>query len=190
MSDRSSARIEEEGDALRLDLPAAHSAGRMARQVVRRFAEVRGIVDRELSNLELITSELLGNAVDHGGGNSAMEEDQVPPRVRMYLDLQLESRSWRLSVSDQGGAKPEDLQYLLDPPGGIPDLEDERGRGFFLLLDMVDSLEVEASADGKGVAFIAKRTLPEPAPEEREADGRAADGHGADGQEADSPEQD
>jgi anti-sigma regulatory factor (Ser/Thr protein kinase) len=38
---------------------------------------------------------------------------------------------------------------------GIPDLEDERGRGFFLLVQMVDTLSVEKSRDGLGLEFEA-----------------------------------
>ena len=57
---------------LRLDLPAAHSAVRMARNLVRKFA-TQFMPEGEVETLELITSELLSNAVDHGGGNSAME---------------------------------------------------------------------------------------------------------------------
>ena len=39
------------------------------------------------------------------------------------------------------------------------DLEDERGRGFFLLAQMVDGIDVEPSLDGKGLALEAHRTL-------------------------------
>ena len=57
-----------------LDLPAAHSAGRMGRQLVRQFAVREGMAETDIETLEFVTSELLSNAVDHGGGNSAMEE--------------------------------------------------------------------------------------------------------------------
>ena len=51
------------------------------------------------------------------------------------------------------------VQYLtsVNPGDRIPDLEDERGRGFFLLAQMVDVLAVERSDDGLGLSFRAVR---------------------------------
>ena len=107
---------------LRLDLPAAHSAERMARAVLRKFATAEGVAKREIETLELVASELLSNVVDQGGG------------------------------------EPKDVAHLVsktDPP----DLEDERGRGFFLLTGMLESLTVAKSADGRGLVFRAVRGM-------------------------------
>ena len=48
---------------------------------------------------------------------------------------------------------------MLSPPGGFPDLDDERGRGFFLLAQMVDEFRVERSEDGLGLAFVARKGM-------------------------------
>ena len=143
-------------EELSLDLPAAHSAGRMARQVVARFAVERGLPEYEVGTLELVTSELLSNAVDHGGGGSAMEEADIVGDVRMKLLLRVSANGWEIRVSDEGGGDPRDVAHYLDQ-SALPDLEDERGRGFFLLLGMVDDLHVEPSPDGKGLEFIARK---------------------------------
>lgn len=147
-----------ERDELKLDLPAAHSAGRMARQVVGKFALDHGIDEDEVGTLELVTSELLSNAVDHGGGNSAMEEADVEGDVRMKLHLTAGPEGWELRVADQGGGDPEEMRPYLDS-GALPDLEDERGRGFFLLVQMVDDLSVVKSPDGKGLEFTARKRI-------------------------------
>ena len=149
-------KIEESENAIRLDLPAAHSEGRMARQVLRKFAEVRGMAEREIETLELVASELLGNAVDHGGGNAAMDRSDLVKRVRMRLLFEVIDDVWKLQVADEGGGEPDDVKDLIDPDG-FPDLEDERGRGFFLMKEMVDTLSVEKSEDGRGLAVIAQR---------------------------------
>jgi anti-sigma regulatory factor (Ser/Thr protein kinase) len=70
---------------LKLDLPAAHSAERMARGVLRQFARREKVPAKEIETLEFVASELLSNAVDHGGGNCAMEESELTRRVRMTL---------------------------------------------------------------------------------------------------------
>ncbi len=147
-----------ESEELKLDLPAAHSAGRMARQVVGKFALEQGISEDEVGTLELVASELLSNAVDHGGGESAIEESDLVEDVRILLELRIAPTGWILSVSDQGGGNPDDLAGFMDPDA-LPDLENERGRGFFLLAQMVDELKVERSADGKGLEFIAQKRL-------------------------------
>ncbi len=147
----------EQGPApheVRLQLPAAHSAGAMARQVLRKFAEGEGVAADDLDILDLVVSELFSNAVDHGGGQAAMEETDLTADVRVTLHLRAVDGAWTLSVADQGGGDPADLAPYLDPEV-LPDLEDERGRGFFLLVGMVDELSVRESPDGRGLEFVA-----------------------------------
>jgi anti-sigma regulatory factor (Ser/Thr protein kinase) len=141
---------------LRLDLPAAHSAQSVARSIVRMFAQSEGVSAAEIEHIEFIASELLANAIDHGGGERAMEEEDRPGDVRMTLYLHIRKGAWDLEVGDQGGGNLEEVQALITPDG-LPDLEDERGRGFFLLTGMLDSLTVAKSEDGRGLVFRAVR---------------------------------
>jgi len=143
-------------DELHLDLPAAHSAVRMARDVVRQFARSNAIRGNELETLVLVASELLGNAVDHGGGRAAMEEGDLEQPVHVLLDLHINGTGWSLEIADEGGGEPDEVAALLHPDGP-PDLEDERGRGFYLLAQMVDSLEVRRRVDGRGLILRAER---------------------------------
>jgi serine/threonine-protein kinase RsbW len=149
---------DETPQELRLDLPAAHVAARMARHLVRQFARLGGVSGSELDQLVLIADELLTNAVDHGGGNGSMEEAELERPVRMALALALHSGGWEIRVSDQGGGDPVEIDALVHPRD-LPDLENERGRGLFLLAQMVDSIEVRRSEDGLGLQLIARRRL-------------------------------
>jgi len=141
---------------LRLELPATHRAVRVARHMVRHFARLEGVAGEELETLTLVASELLGNAVDHGGGGAAMEEDDHAVPVAMDMELGLTGTGWTLAVTDRGGGDPEELRSLFSGDG-VPDLEDERGRGFFLLRQLVDRIDVERSADGAGLTLVAVR---------------------------------
>jgi anti-sigma regulatory factor (Ser/Thr protein kinase) len=143
---------------LRLDLPAAHSAERMARAVLRQFALRERVPAKEIETLEFVASEMLSNAVDHGGGRRAMEESDVKDGVRMTLFLVVSETFWTLSVSDQGGGDPDSMAAHLSRDD-LPDVDLDRGRGFFLLKQMVDTLRVEKSGDGLGLEFIAVRTF-------------------------------
>lgn len=164
---------------LRLDLPAAHSAARMARHLVRQFAKAGGMPESELDQLTLVADELLSNAVDHGGGGAALEQhgavaeaeagDDEGSRgaelngavagARMQMLLVVSAQAWEVRVADQGGGDPDVVRELITPPDGVPDLEDERGRGFFLMAQMVDSLEVLRSPDGLGLELVARRRM-------------------------------
>jgi anti-sigma regulatory factor (Ser/Thr protein kinase) len=76
--------------------------------------------------------------------------------------VDLPHNAWAVSVADQGGADPEVLQELIKPSDGFPNLDDERGRGFFLLGGMVDELTVAPSQDGLGLTLKATRFYGEP----------------------------
>ncbi|MEW6072571.1 MAG: ATP-binding protein [Planctomycetota bacterium] len=138
-----------------LDLPAVHREVRVARNVVRHFARLSGMADREVDYVILVASELLANAIDHGGGDAALTEGEHDG-VRMRLQLAIEAREWVLSVTDQGGGDPEELRALF-ARGEKPDLATDRGRGLFLLAQMLDRLEVTASERGDGLTFRAVR---------------------------------
>lgn len=145
---------------LRLDVPAAHSSERPARETLRKFARQSGVPKSEIDTLEFVASELLSNAVDHGGGGHAMEERDLLERVRMTLVVTIDRGAWQMQVGDQGGGDPAEVQRLIHDDE-VPDLEDERGRGFFLLKQMVDSLQVSRSPDGLGLVFTAVRRYAE-----------------------------
>ena len=113
---------------LSLDMPAVHREVRVARYVVRNFARMEGLKDREIEQLVLIVSELLANAIDHGGGSPAMTERDLSGDPRMRLSLVIGEREWLLAVSDEGGGDPARVLGALKS-AQLPDLEDERGRG-------------------------------------------------------------
>ena len=141
---------------LALDLPAAHRGVKVARNVVRHFARMEGLPDQDTEQLVLIVSELLANAIDHGGGGAALTEHELHGDPRMKLVLTIQDRSWSLSVTDEGGGDPSRVRAALRS-AQVPDLEDERGRGLYLLKQMVDTMEVDPSADGRGLTFRVTR---------------------------------
>lgn len=140
---------------LSLDLPAVHRAVRVARSVVRRFARLEGVADADVEAILLVLSELLANAIDHGGGGAAMHESENGG-VRMRTQVLLEAERWSVRVHDEGGGDPEPIRQLLGSQEP-PDLEDERGRGFFLMNQLTDELSVERSEDGRGLTIVARK---------------------------------
>ena len=148
--------FREHKHELSLDLPAAHRGVRVARHVVRHFARLEGVKNGEIEQLVLIVSELLANAIDHSGDEPAMTEHDLKGDPRMRLALVIGEIEWRLSVSDEGGGDPARVRAALRS-AQLPDLEDERGRGLYLMRQMVDSMEVDRSSDGRGLTFVIQR---------------------------------
>jgi anti-sigma regulatory factor (Ser/Thr protein kinase) len=97
---------------LRLELPAAHSAGRLARQMLRQFAKREGVPEAAIAQLEFVAGELIDNAVDHGGGESAREEAEVENRAKVRLVLTLSEQRWTLRVGDEGGGSVEAMRAI------------------------------------------------------------------------------
>ncbi len=141
---------------LSLDLPAAHRGVRVARNMVHRFARMQGASSESADEMALVASELLANAIDHGGGAAALTEDDLDGDVRVRLRFELSATSWVLSVTDQGGGDAQELRSQLDSADFF-DLEHDRGRGLFLLKAAVDLLEIEPSPDGDGLTFRATK---------------------------------
>jgi anti-sigma regulatory factor (Ser/Thr protein kinase) len=141
---------------LALDLPAAHRDVRIARNVVRHFARLEGVKDGEIEQLVLVVSELLANAIDHCGNGAALTAEDLTSDSRMRMSLVVGEREWILAVSDEGGGDPARVGRALRS-AQLPDLEDERGRGLFLIRQMVDTMEVDRSGDGRGLTIRVSR---------------------------------
>ncbi len=139
-----------------LNQPATHRGVRVARNLFTRFARLEGMPAGDVDALALVLSELLANAIDHGGGGAALTEDDLSSDVRMRATLTIDGSHWMLSVTDQGGGDPDGVNETLAGDCAF-DIEDDRGRGLFLLKASVDALHAERSADGDGLTFHAKK---------------------------------
>jgi anti-sigma regulatory factor (Ser/Thr protein kinase) len=148
--------LGESRHELALELSAAHREVRVARSLVARFARMEGMLDHDVEPLLFVVSELLANAIDHGGGGQALSEVDLKRDVRMKLFLEVRPASWTAVVTDQGGGDAESVRQRLEA-GRRADADDERGRGLALIAQMVDRFEVERSPDGRGLMFIASK---------------------------------
>ncbi|MDG1498654.1 MAG: ATP-binding protein [Planctomycetota bacterium] len=142
-----------------VDLPAVHFSVLMGRRLVQSFARTAEIADSEIDCLMLVVSELLANAVDHGGGGGAMETKDLGEDVRMELRMSFDGMTWILSVEDQGAGDLAEAQQILarKPGDALAELEAERGRGLFLIHDMADELSVHRGV--RGLVFSATKSL-------------------------------
>ncbi|MFD9778359.1 ATP-binding protein [[Kitasatospora] papulosa] len=126
----------------RITLPHSTAAVPIARALVRTaLAELAAPADSDTA--ELLTAELVANAVEHTDGSGPIE-----------LVVELLASGCQVEVHDHDPGPPGDLSGLL--PGGPPDPLQEHGRGLLLIRALSSACGHRPTAHGKAVWF----TLP------------------------------
>ncbi|MER8012234.1 MULTISPECIES: ATP-binding protein [unclassified Streptomyces] len=122
----------------RVALPHSAAAVPVARALVRTaLAELEHGADSDTA--ELLTAELVANAVEHTTGDAPIE-----------LVVELLPSGCRVEVHDPDPAPPGDL---TTPGPGMPDPWQEHGRGLLLIRALSSSCGHRATHSGKAVWF-------------------------------------
>jgi anti-sigma regulatory factor (Ser/Thr protein kinase) len=103
-------------------------SGPAARTALRRLLDNAGVRTDVRDTALLLATELLSNAVEHGGGST-------------FLDATIESEVVRLEVSDHNPRMPS--------PAADPGELDERGRGMLLIAALSSRWGAERRERGK-----------------------------------------
>lgn len=117
-----------EGQVLTCPLPGELEAAPLARAAVRRQLDAWGVDEESAFTTELVTSELVGNAVRSGA---------EPLRLRLILDHRL-----TCEVSDASNSAPH-LKHARTV--------DENGRGLFIVASVADNWGTRYLGQGKTV---------------------------------------
>jgi anti-sigma regulatory factor (Ser/Thr protein kinase) len=145
----------EPGDrVLRVELPADLTSARQARAAIRQALAGWGMDDPS-GDTELLTSELVANAAEHGGG---------PVSLALQRHTEADGRpAITCEVTDTSTAMPQARQAGMD---------EERGRGQAIVAALAQSSGVHAGRAGKTSWFtlaltdrahrIARQIEPEP----------------------------
>ncbi|MET7646036.1 ATP-binding protein [Streptomyces sp. NPDC005426] len=129
----------------RISLPHSAAAVPIARALIRTvLADLDAPADSDTA--ELLTAELVANAVEHTPGDEPVE-----------LVVQLLPTGCQVEVHDGYPALPGDLS--TPEPGWTPDPWQEHGRGLLLIRTLSSSCGHRTTERGKAVWF----TLPSPA---------------------------
>ncbi|AZP20944.1 ATP-binding protein [Streptomyces aquilus] len=122
----------------RIALPHSAAAVPVARALVRTaLADLEHGADCDTA--ELLTAELVANAVEHTAGDSPIE-----------LVVELLPHGCQVEVHDPDPAPPGDLTR---PHGGEPDPWQEHGRGLLLIRALSSSCGHRPTESGKAVWF-------------------------------------
>lgn len=118
------------GSSTRLALPRTAESGSLARAALRRLLDDAGVEQDVRETAVLLATELVTNAVEHGGGSS-------------YLDATVRPDAVRLEVSDESPTLPAPSESLTDL--------DERGRGLLLIAALASRWGADRRDRGKTV---------------------------------------
>jgi anti-sigma regulatory factor (Ser/Thr protein kinase) len=122
----------------RIALPHSTAAVPVARALVRNaLAEAEHGTDRDTA--ELLTAELVANAVEHTAGPDPIE-----------LVVRLMPSGCQVEVHDPDPEPPGDLAHAAD---SVPDLWQEGGRGLLLIRALSSSCGHRPTESGKAVWF-------------------------------------
>ncbi|WP_282794973.1 ATP-binding protein [Streptomyces sp. CC224B] len=123
----------------RIALPHTVAAVPIARALVRTaLTDIGSTADTDTA--ELLTAELVANAVEHAPGHAPIE-----------LLIELLPTQCQVEVRDSNPAPPGDLS---DPePGGAPDPWQEHGRGLLLIRTLSSACGHRPTPTGKAVWF-------------------------------------
>lgn len=126
----------------RIALPHTAAAVPIARALIRKaLADIEAPADSDTA--ELLTAELVANAVEHTPGDEPVE-----------LVVELLPTGCQVEVHDRDPAPPGDLSR--PGPGSEPDPWQEHGRGLVLIRTLSSSCGHRTTEQGKAVWF----TLP------------------------------
>ncbi len=127
------------------------SCAAQAREGVAEFLASYAITEDEIYDILLAVTEAVGNAYRHGAG----PEDEAQIRVRCEM-----GKTLKVEVIDDGPGFAFDRDQLLAPP----ELDTTSGRGFYLMSQLMDDVNVTSSPSGTTITLTRRCRYQEPEP--------------------------
>lgn len=139
-------RLDGKG-AVALSFSANMRFVRPVRHFISALCALHEYDEDEQESIALVTTELLNNSIEHGAGNTGEEID-----VKLVVTPEL----FRFRVTDPGRGGADFAKIALKRAQKMPDLEEPRGRGLFLIRTYMDEMDV--SYDPKiGTSFLVSK---------------------------------
>ena len=134
---------------VRLEIPSDLVFVRPVRKMVEGLLYAQGWQEDDVDDASLIITEIVQNAVEHGSRSDGKES--------ILIDIHTEPRAVDMLVVDPGTG--EDPQVALERDVETPPpMDDERGRGLFLIYRLAGTLE-RTIATGGGLRIRARKEI-------------------------------
>jgi anti-sigma regulatory factor (Ser/Thr protein kinase) len=124
---------------------------RPLRHFLTSLCEVAKYDEEETEGLALVVTEILNNAIEHGCSG---------PSDEIQLSLTVEPKEFRFEVFDAGCGGQEFANGALELARKMPNLEEPRGRGLFLIQSYMDVFDVHYDSKSGTRVLISKSRDP------------------------------
>jgi len=121
---------------------------RPVRHFISALCNLAGYEEEETESIALVTTEILNNSIEHGSRD---------PQDLIGVELLVTGDTFRFEVTDPGRGGPAFASGALDRAAQMPDLEQPRGRGLFLILRYMDELDVSYDPQ-QGTRLLVSKT--------------------------------
>ncbi|MEM8884892.1 MAG: ATP-binding protein [Planctomycetota bacterium] len=138
---------DEEG-VVALSFSANMQYVRPVRHFIQALCKLSEYGEEEVQEIQLVATEILNNSIEHGSGGP---EDEIAVLLRV---TRLE---FHFEVKDPGRGGAGFAEAALDRAQQMPDLEQPRGRGLYLIQRFVDVLDVQWSKE-HGTCTVIRKT--------------------------------
>ena len=103
----------------------------------------------ETESIALVTTEILNNSIEHG---AAGPEDEIDVTMTVTADL------FKCEVIDPGRGGPEFAAHAVERATAMPDLEEPRGRGLFLINNYMDQMDITYDPE-RGTRLVVSKAI-------------------------------
>jgi serine/threonine-protein kinase RsbW len=121
----------------KITVPSDHEYLSMVDEFIEGILRGWGTDESIIADIAISVSELVNNAIVHGN-------DEVPDQI-VVVEIGRENTTARISVCDQGTGFNESE---IDDPLADENLLKEVGRGIFIVRNLMDTVDIQASRDG------------------------------------------
>lgn len=136
-------------DILRWDLPSDFRWLGVLNAAVQEIGQALDWSQEDLNQISIATIEAVSNAIEHGNNFQAEQ--------RVRVELGVGERRFRISVSDQGEGFDSERLAAPSPSPDDPAFLGARGRGIFIMREIMDAISIRRDDAGRFVVELEKR---------------------------------
>jgi serine/threonine-protein kinase RsbW len=143
-----SARGNGSVDVLRWDLPSDFRWLGVINAALQEIGQALEWSDEELDQISIASIEAVSNAIEHG--------NRFSPDLRVAVELGLSAARFRIAVTDGGPGFAAERLSTPAPAPNDPAFLGARGRGIFIMREIMDEVRVRRDPAGRFVVELEK----------------------------------
>jgi len=140
--------VEPNGDgSVAISFSANMQYVRPVRHFIHALCKLANYDDEESEEIQLVATEILNNCIEHGSNG---------PHDEIGVTLLISSSLFRFEVLDPGLGGAGFAEKALTRADKMPDIEEPRGRGLFLIKRFMDTMEISWDPDRGTRTIVSK----------------------------------